>query len=271
MPFHDGHLASAGSSTVRRGALRSVGDFPWFDVDATQSSGSSVARRSFAPVPLFMGEPDLTRCSNEPRPRAPHPREGMRRRDDPRRLPSVTRSSSRASFAFPRAPPAGRAPHHVTRCWVGAMRPSRVVRSAGACLATRPGCPPRTLAPACAALLFPSCEGRTLRASLGRDFVNRSLQHDAAREHAYELSILSGCAAPLSECGGRARGMSPSRFARRLAPAEEPCRLSTSLARVSRCASPPYGSVSSGPWRAQKRRDEGAALVAETSSTGRDP
>lgn len=158
----------------------------------------------------------------------------------------------------------------MTCCWVGAMRPSRVVRSAGACLATRPGCSPRTLAPATTALLFLSCERRTLRGSLGRDFVNRSLQHDAAREHAYELSILSGCAAPLSECGGRARGMSPPRFARRLAPAEEPCRLSTSLARVSRCASPPYGSVSSGPWRAQKRRDEGAALVAETSSTGRD-
>lgn len=156
MPFHDGHLASAGSSTVRRGALRSVGVFPWFDADVTQSSDSSVARPILRAGARLQGDPDLTRCSNEPRPRAPYPREGMRRRDDPRRLPSVTRSSYRASFAFPCAPPAGGAPHHVTSSWVGAMRPSPVVRSAGACLSTRPGCSPRTFAPACTALLFPS-------------------------------------------------------------------------------------------------------------------
>lgn len=59
MPFHDGHLASAESSPWRRGALRSVGGFPWFDVDATQSSDTSVARRSFAPVPVFWAMPIL--------------------------------------------------------------------------------------------------------------------------------------------------------------------------------------------------------------------
>lgn len=59
MPFHDGHLASAESSTVRRGALRSVGVFPWFDVDGSSPLAPLSPVRSFAPVPVFRAIPIL--------------------------------------------------------------------------------------------------------------------------------------------------------------------------------------------------------------------
>jgi len=137
------------------------------------------------------------------------------------RLP---RSSYRASFAFPRAPPAGRAPHHVTSSWVGAMRPSLVVRSAGACLATRPGCSPRTLAPACTALLFPSCERRTLRASLGCDFVKPiSATRCCARARLRAVDPLRVCRPPFGVRWSCARDVAlevrtPARAGRRAMP-----------------------------------------------------
>lgn len=272
MPFHDGHLASARPPPIVAELFAPSGFFPSFDVDVTQSSDSSVARpilrvgaRFSRALPILRG----VRASLDRVLRPPVKGAGAETIRG-----AFFRSPARAierCFAFPFAPPAGGA------------SPSRELLLGGcdasvACRSKRRGVPFDTsrmltsnLSPRLPGAAVPLGERRTHRASLGCDFVKpMSTTRFCARARARELSILFGCAAPLSDCGGRARGMSPSRFARRLAPAEEPCHLSSSLARLSRCASPPYGGVSSGPWRARKRRDEGAALVAETSSMGRD-
>jgi len=90
LTFHDVQARFGSITTVRRGVVHPVCSFD-FDDDRMEASDTPVAR----PLLRAALSGDLTRCSNGPRPRAPYPREEIRRRDDPRCLPSVGRSGFR--------------------------------------------------------------------------------------------------------------------------------------------------------------------------------
>lgn len=100
--------ASRRPSSLRPDSSQQPEEFSSLDANTIKPLTPLSPARSF--VPPFQA---TTRCSFEPRPRAPYPREGIRGRDDPRCLPSVGRSSYRTFAQSPRPSPARERPHHV--------------------------------------------------------------------------------------------------------------------------------------------------------------
>jgi len=209
------------------------GDCSSLDDDAIEPLTPLSPARSFVPPSQA-----TTRCSFEPRSRAPRPREGTWRRDDPRRLPSVRRSSSRTLCRSPCLPLArGETPSRdLAAGWVRRISRHFVRSAEPGAFQRRPADVHLERSPRLRAAAFSTrCEAGRMHASCfsGPRLRYRFLQHVMTRGHACEPSILFVREAvdPLS-----ARATRP--FGRE---AEEPCRLATSSAHFSRSA--PHLSV----------------------------